>query len=141
MPRIGKEKQGRLWERYWGIRDDHRNGLAIPILWHLALRGDPTAMIELGSSFDTEGRIAQPFSQSGLAYRAWRAGSEIGAENLAVSAFNRRDLAGYRYWLARAARAKSYYVVRELRRFETRLPHENARLIRRKRPHRRYDFE
>jgi len=35
----GMSKRGRLWARYWGIRDDHGNGHRMPILRHLALVG------------------------------------------------------------------------------------------------------
>jgi hypothetical protein len=130
----------RLWHRYWGIRDNHQIGYAMPIIWHLALRRHPLAMTELGSTFDKPGRFADPFSQEGLAYRAFRLGHPAGAQHLAMNAFNRGDLGGYRYWLARAAKSGDGDAARELRRFELRLPHTNAALIGRKRPHRRSDF-
>ncbi|RYE97396.1 MAG: hypothetical protein EOO77_39120 [Oxalobacteraceae bacterium] len=133
-------KSEQLWSRYWGIRDDHQNGFAMPIVWHLALRRDPLALMELGSTFEKPGCIAEPFSQEGLAYRAFRHGYPNGAQHLAMNAFNRRDLTGYRYWLARAARAGDKDAVRELRRFEVRLPHTSARRIGRQRPHRPSDF-
>ena len=133
-------KQERLWSRYWDIRDDHHNGYATPIIWHLALRRDPLAMTELSSTFNKPGRIADPFSQEGLAYRAFRCGHRNGANHLAMNAFNRNDLGRYRYWLARGAKSGDADAARELRRFELRLPHMNARLIGRKRPHRRSDF-
>jgi len=72
------------------------------------------------------GRIAEPFSQEGLAYQAFRHGHPNGAQHLAMNAFDKRDLAGYRYWLARAAKSGDGDAVRELRRFELRLPHTNA---------------
>jgi hypothetical protein len=58
-----------------------------------------------------------------------------------MNAFNRGDMLGYRCWLARGARAGDRDALRELRRFETRLPHKNAARVRRRRPYRRYDFE
>jgi hypothetical protein len=58
-----------------------------------------------------------------------------------MNAFNRRDLSGYRHWLGQAARLGDHDAKAEHRRFETRLPHENAALIGRKRPHRTSDFE
>jgi hypothetical protein len=131
----------RLWDRYWSIRERPGNGYAVPILWHLALRRDELAMAELGTTFSKEGRMADPFSQSGLAYRAFRRGLRNGAQHLAMNAFNRGDLAGYRYWLARGAKVGDRDAQRELTRFETRLPHRAAYLIGRQRPHRRYDFE
>jgi hypothetical protein len=133
-------RQDRLWSRYWGIRDNHANGFALPIVRHLALRRDPLAMTELSSTFDRPGRIADPASQEGLAYRAFRCGHPNGAQHLAMNAFNRGDLGSYRYWLARGAGSGDADAARELRRFEVRLPYTNARLIGRKRPHRRTDF-
>lgn len=133
-------KRERLWARYWGIRDNHQNGHRIPILRHLALTGDSTAMVELGSELGRSGRIADRFSQSGLAYAAYRQGNPLGAQHLAMDAFNRNDLRGYRHWLNKAARSGDRDAGQELRRFELRLPHSNAALIRRKRPHRPGDF-
>jgi hypothetical protein len=133
------EKMNRLWEQYWKITDQHGNGYATPILWHLAFRGHTGAMTVLSSIYDREGRIAQPFSQAGLAYRAYRRGDPIGANHLAMNGFNRGNLACYRYWLARAARAGDKEALRELRRFETRLPHGDAKTIGRGRPWRSYD--
>ncbi len=134
------EKRDRLWARYWRIRDNYRNGLCMPILWHLALQRDVEAMLELSSVSDQVGRCADPFSSEGLAYRAFKAGSATAAQNLAMSAFNRNDLQGYRQWLAKAAMLGGEDEKRELKRFEIRLPHGNARKIGRKRPTRRYDF-
>jgi hypothetical protein len=131
----------RLWSRYWSIRDEHRNGYGLPILWHLALRGDPLAMTELGSTFDSAGRIADSFSQEGLAYRAYRRGSAMGAQHLAMNAFNRGDLGRYRLWLARAAGSGDRDAARELRKFELRLPHTRAARIGRKRPSRASDYD
>lgn len=131
----------RLGQRYWAIRDAHKNGYALPIVRHLALRGDALAMTELGSTLRTAGRRTQPFSQEGLACRAFRKGDPTGAQHLAMNAFNRGDLCAYRYWLARAARAGDRRALAELRRFELRLPHRNALKIGRKRPDRASDFE
>lgn len=128
------DKLDRLWERYWKITDQHGNGYATSILWHLALRRHTGAMTVLSSRLDREGRISDAFSQAGLAYRAFRCGDPIGANHLAMNGFNRRDLARYRYWLARAARGGDDDAFCELRRFETRLPHSDARAISRRRP-------
>lgn len=133
------DKLDRLWVRCWKIMDEHGNGHAIPILQHLALRGHVSAMTVLSSFADREGRIAEPFSQSGLAYRAYRRGDPIGAHHLAMNGFNRGDLACYRYWLSRAARAGDNDAAHSLRRFEVRLPHRDAKAIRRGRPFRSYD--
>jgi hypothetical protein len=129
----------KLWARYWGIRDQHRNGHRMPILWHLALRGDPIAMVELGNEFDQAGRLSNRFSQNGLAYAAYRSGLSLGAQHLAMNAFNRNDLHGYRHWLGKAASLGDREAKQELRRFELRLPHASAGSIHRKRPHRWYD--
>jgi hypothetical protein len=56
-----------------------------------------------------------------------------------MDAFNRRDLKGYRYWLRRHARFGDPDVVRELKRFELRLPHYAAAKIGRRRPYRAYE--
>ncbi|WP_267434609.1 hypothetical protein [Sphingomonas sp. GM_Shp_1] len=130
-------KMDRLWARYWGIRDNRRVGHRMPILWHLALRGDSNAMVELGSELAKAGRLADRFSQSGLAYSAYRKGNALGAQHLAMNAFNRNDLRGYRHWLNKAGRAGDREAVQELRRFELRLPHADAASIRRRRPYRR----
>ncbi|WBQ16596.1 hypothetical protein [Sphingobium yanoikuyae] len=133
-------KNDRLWDRYWGIRDNHKTGYAMPIIWHLSFQRDPLAMTELGSTFDKPGSLTNPFSQAGLAYRAFRRGHLTAAQHLAMNAFNGRDLHGYRYWLARAAKLGNVDAARELKRFELRLPHTNAALIGRKRPYRPSDF-
>lgn len=127
-------KIDRLLARYWRIRDDHGNGHATPILWHLALRGETSAMVLLAQAFASPGRLADPFSQSGLCYRAFRKGDPTAAQNLAVDAFNRGNLARYRFWIARAAALGDVDAAQELRRFELRLPHAKAGLSGRKRP-------
>jgi hypothetical protein len=134
-------KRDTLWRRYWAIRDDHANGYATPIMWHLALGHDTHMMVTLANSFPTSGRLADSFSQAGLCCRAWRLGYGTGAQHLAMNAFNTGDMRGYRTWLRRAANAGDKDSARELKRFETRLPHSNARCVRRERPYRKYDFE
>jgi hypothetical protein len=130
-------KVDRLWARYWGIRDGHHTGYRMPILWHLALGGDTLAMVELSSELSRVGRISERYSQSGLAYAGYRKGDPLGAQHLAMNAFNRNDLRGYRHWLSMAARLGDREAGEELRRFEVRLPHSAAASIRRKRPQRR----
>ena len=98
-------------------------------------------MVDLASTFPVPGRLADGFSQAGLCYRAWRLGYGYGAQHLAMNAFNTYDMHGYRTWLRRAANAGDKDSARELKRFETRLPHANARRVGRKRPHRKSDFE
>jgi hypothetical protein len=115
-------KHERLWARYWRIRE-RGGGRAVPILWHLALHGDRMAMTELSSTFARAGRLADRHSAAGLVYRAYRSGHATGAQHLAMDAFNRRDMSGYRRWLARAAKAGDQDATRQLRQFELRLPH------------------
>jgi hypothetical protein len=134
-------KSEALWRRYWAIRDDHANGLAAPISWHLALGRHAPMMVTLASTFATPGRLSDRFSQAGLCYRAWRQGYCYGAQHLAMNAFNTGDMHGYRLWLRRAANAGDTDAARELKRFETRLPHIGASRARRRRPYRKYDFE
>ena len=64
-------------------------------------------------------------------------GDANGAQHLAMDAFNRRDLTGYRTWLRRAAKLGDADCRAELRRFEIRLPHKTAFAIHRGRPLRR----
>ncbi|HZF41958.1 MAG TPA: hypothetical protein VEZ48_00945 [Sphingomonadaceae bacterium] len=64
-----------------------------------------------------------------VSYRAYRSGYATGAQYSAMSAFISANLAGYRHWLVQAGL------------FELRMPHRNARLIRRLRPHWRGDFD
>jgi hypothetical protein len=133
-------KRDRLWRRYWAIVDEHATGLSMPILWHLALGGDRAAMVMLASSFPFTGKLSDPFSEAGLCYRAWRAGYALGAQHLAMDAFNRGDMTGYRRWLCRAGQAGDVDAGREYTRFETRLPHSAARRVGRCRPLRACDF-
>ena len=128
-------KRDALWKRYWSIKHEHGCGLSEPIIWHLALGGDFSAMVTLADSFTAEGRISDRFSRAGLYYRAHKGGYEYAAQHLAMDAFNRGDLASYRYWLRRAVRLDPDHL-RQLKRFETRLPHQAAREKGRGRPYR-----
>ena len=89
-------------------------------------------MVTLANRFPAHGRLPDGFSQAGLCYRAWRLGYCYGAQHLAMNAYNRNDLHGYRFWLRRAANAGDADAVRELTRFETRLPRANASRVRRR---------
>ena len=131
-------KHEALWARYWSIKDDHGCGLYEPILWHLALGGDSSAMVALADTFADEGRIADRFSRSNLYYRAHRGGYACAAQHLAMDAFNRGDLKLYRHWLRRAVPFDPDNL-KQLRRFETRLPHQTARERGRGRPYRDND--
>ena len=56
-----------------------------------------------------------------------------------MNRFNANDIKGYRYWMLRAAAKGDAQSKFELRRFDTRLPHDNAFTIKRGRP--RYSNE
>jgi hypothetical protein len=130
-------KREKLWQRYWAITDNKANGLYEPILWHLALGQDYSAMTTLGDTFGSSGPISEPFSKLWLCYQADRGGYEYASQHLAMEAFNRGDLKGYRHWLRRHARFGDPEVMQQLKRFETRQPHSAAAKIRRRRPYRK----
>jgi TPR repeat protein len=140
-----RETAERLYQRAVDIREGNANGHWVPIMWHLALRRHPDAMIDLAHWFSEGNRLADlgaakdSFSAAGLYRRAWRHGHARAAQHLAMGCFNRRDLNGYRLWLRRAATAGDPDCRRELRSFETRLPHDAARDIGRQRPVQRRD--
>jgi hypothetical protein len=135
-----ESKADRLYLKALGIRYEHRIGLWMPVMWHLALRRHEGAMIELADWFSRDGGVISlgspwhGFSAAGLYRRAYKAGDARAAHNLAVSYFNQNDLARYRYWLRRAALAGDAGASNAVGRFETRLWHGAARKIRRIRP-------
>jgi TPR repeat protein len=139
-------KAERLYEKGLRIRERRSVGLWMPIMWHLAVRGHPDAMIELASWFSRDGSLKafgspdDGFSAAGLYRRAYRKGEARAAQHVAMSCFNRNDLAGYRRWLRLAARAGDEEAAHQLRCFETRLPHGAARKIGRGRPDQKRDF-
>jgi hypothetical protein len=133
----------RLFERAEAILDGNAVGLGEPVLWHLALRKFGPAMLELANRSTQTGtrrelgRTSDAFSPAGMTYHAWRQGEPNAAQNMAMGLFNAGDMAGYRLWMHKAARAGDTNALEELRRFETRQPHNLARRLRRLRPHRR----
>lgn len=144
METVGDDAyQDRLYLKALTIRHERRIGLWLPIMWHLALRGHAGAMTELadwfsdGNKAKAFGRLADPFSAAGLYRRAVKKGHSIAGFNAAMSCFNRNDMIGYRDWLRQAASAGDGDARDELRRFETRLPHSDARKVGRLRPDRR----
>jgi hypothetical protein len=132
--------EDRLYLKGLTIRHERSVGLWLPIMRHLALRGHTGAMVELADWFsgaDGAGEIGKACdvtSPAGLYRRAYRKGNAMAARNMAVSCFNRSDMAGYRRWLGLAARAGDAESAQELRYFETRLWHGSARKVRRLRP-------
>jgi hypothetical protein len=135
------DRQDNLWAHADLIQEGLENGLYIPILRRLALAGHVDGMVTLANCLPDAGKISEGFSRSGLLYRAFKRGSSTAAQNLAMDAFNRGYMQGYRLWLGRSARLGDKDSALELRRFETRLPHGDARAIGRRRPYRAYDFE
>lgn len=138
-----ESREDRLFRRAWLILDGKAPGFGLPILRHLALRGYGAAMLELANR-DTSGgqraelgRLSDSASPFGQFYRAYRGGADYAAQNLAMTFFNVGELARYRHWLHRAARAGDLDARAELRRFETRKPHRLAWQLRRGRPCRR----
>lgn len=137
--------EDRLYIRALTIRYEKHVGLWFPIMWHLALRGHTGAMIELadwfsnGNSAKEFGTPADNFSAAGLYRRAARKGDGRSALNAAMSCFNRNDMTGYRRWLRLATKAGSVEARQQLRAFEIRLPHGDARKIRRARSYQKRD--
>ena len=135
----------RLYLKALAIRYGRRCGLWMPIMWHLALRGYTDAMIDLADWFSTGdsarafGTPADAYSAAGFYLRAYRKGDARAAYNAAISCFNRNDMAGYRQWLHRAAKAGHADAGRELRCFETRKWHSAARKVGRLRPKQKRD--
>ena len=134
-----------LYIHAWNVRDRRTGGFWLPIIRHLALRGHTDAMIDLASWFSedngptTLGKASDPFTAAGLYRRAYRRGNVRAAQHMALSCFNRRDLAGYRSWLALGARAGDADAHRQRRYFETRLWHRVAHDIKRGRPEQKRD--
>lgn len=140
---IALTRDDRLFLRADAILERRANGHALPILRHLAQRRYPPAMLALArwhtQSGDPAaiGRISNPHSPAALMRGAHLLGDITAAQNLAMTLFHAGDLAGYRHWLGKAARAGDPDAGAELRRFEQRQPFPLARRVRRCRPLRR----
>jgi hypothetical protein len=136
-------KADRLYARADAIIERRANGLAMPILEHLALRRYTPAMLELARRATASGdpaalgRVSDTRSPAALMRRAHRLGDVTAAQNLAMTLFHAGDLAGYRRWLRQAARTGDTDAGVELSRFELRQPFPLARRVRRIRPLRR----
>jgi hypothetical protein len=135
----------RLYLRALAIRYERHVGKWLPTIWHLALRGHVGAMIELADWFSNEGSAdpfgtpADAFSAAGLYRRAYRKGDTRAAQHMALSCFNRNNMAGYRHWLGQGMKAGDAEAGQERRGFETRLWHANARKVHRLRPKQKRD--
>jgi len=139
------ERLDRLYLRAIEIRERRGIGLWLPIMWHLALRLYPAAMVELADWYNHDNRIgsfgaaSDTFSPAGLYHRAAFYGDARAAYNAAMSCFNRNDMSGYRRWLRQSAKLGDGAARLQVRKFELRLPHESARKIRRIRPNQKRD--
>ena len=112
--------------------DDHTAcGDAFPIWQSLAVQGVAGAQDYWGTVY-TDEREAICSPAVGLAWyrRAIARGSHLALYNLAISYRNQGNLAGYRIWLAKAARFDADFRL-ELRQFRTRFPHAVMRRWRR----------
>lgn len=133
----------KLYSRALAIQSGRANGLWEPIIWHLALRGYPPALVVLADWMTDSGpslMLLRPgshlFSAGNLYRRAWRDGDVLAAYNYALAYFNANNLGRYRVWLRRAAQTGDQSALQQLRAFDTRLPHRLARKIGRHRPRR-----
>lgn len=109
------------------------------LLLHLALLGHAVSIGKLGIMKSRQARRTGFRSAMWLNRRAARLGETWVVRNNALNRFNCGDMPGYRWWLHRAARAGDEESGEELRRFETRLPHETAAYVGRQRAHRKHD--
>jgi TPR repeat protein len=142
MTKRKSEADDELYVRAMDIRYGNARGLWLPKIRALALRGHADAMTELAdwlADSDDAGAAAKSFGAAYLYRRAYRKGEPRAAHNLAMTYFNRDDLAGYRTWIRNAGRAGDNAARAEAARFETRLPHKNAVRVGRLRPHQRRD--
>jgi hypothetical protein len=136
----------KMYARADAIQERRANGLWEPIFWHMAIRGNGLALLRLSDWHSRKGtraelgRFGDAFSPLGMMYRAFRKGERFAGSHMAMSYFNIGDLAGYRHWLAKAAKAGDDWSAAELKRFETRKPHGLAKKIGRLRPVRPSDF-
>lgn len=141
---MDEAKAERLYLRAAAILDRRSNGLAMPILRHLALRGHGwsnaiLADLSSGPDGNRPGLPSRQGSPAWLYRRAHRNGVDWALRNLAISHFNANKLRDYRFWLAQAARYGAEEAAVELRYFQLRQPHGAARKIGRHRPRQRHD--
>ena len=138
----------RLYARAIDIQERRANGLWVPIMRHLMLRGHDSAMIALGHWYtnandpDDLYGVGEPYTAANLYYRVWRRGgaeAARAAHSLAISYFNRGNMLRFRLWLRRGARLGDYSCQMYLKHFEARLPHAVAREIGRHRPEMKRD--
>ncbi len=138
-------RDDRLYLKALQIRYESGRGLWLPIMQHLALRGHPAAIREIAdwrAGTNDEAPFGKPSDANcaaGLYRRAYKSGDAIAANSAALSCFNRNDMLGYRRWLHYAANAGDRDSAKQLRHFETRLPHGRAKMIGRLRPPQKRD--
>lgn len=131
-----------LYQRCLSIREGLANGHWLPIVWLLALRGYPPAIIDLADWIsDAKASTLRPgsdrFSPGSLQRRAFQTGDPRAAHNLAMMHFQGNRLGMYRHWLRKAAQLGDEEAAMELSMFCVRLPYANSRKIRRLRPWRK----
>jgi TPR repeat protein len=121
-----------MFSRADAIQYHHAPGHWLPILQSLAVQGAAEAQIYLGDIHSDQrwrGMYSRP--QALFWYRrAIHQGHPTAMYNLAISYRNWGNMAGYRYWLARAA-AMNPDEKAELKRCHTRFPHDIMRRWRR----------
>ena len=117
-------------------------GFGEPKLWYLAMRGYGPALLSLAARYTSKGkraemgRLSDRFSPLGMMLQAFHQGERFAGQHLAMTYFNIGDMARYRHWLSRAAKAGDTQAAREARMFELRKPNTLARRLRRLRPDR-----
>jgi hypothetical protein len=136
-------QQQASWDRWFDratlILEGRANGLGTPVLRALALRGHKYSMHSLAAM------MCDPRSGAYDPVRGWALTrllarhypDSTSLENLATEHRNRNNMAGYRYWLTRAARIGDPEVERERRGFRTRFPYAIMRRWERYRPPRK----
>ncbi|OYY72330.1 hypothetical protein [Sphingomonas sp. 28-63-12] len=132
-------KHDRWLNRAVAILEGRANGMGMPVLRALTRRGHHAAMAELANrltspenseydlqrGLELERRLARAVPES------WIFG------NLSTTLRNHGDMAGYRRWLALAARTGDLDYIAEMGRFETRFPFPIMKRWGRYRPFRR----
>ena len=135
---MAEGKLDRMFARACAIEAGKANGLYLPNLRALARRKFSYGMLGFANWLDVMNpeRRRTAFL---MLREVSRMGHSLGAQNIAMSHFNRGNLAGYRQWLAKAARLGDENASLELRCFEVRLSHSAAFKIGRGRPSRKHE--
>lgn len=100
-------------------------GSIMPILWKLAVAGDPDGQTELArmlTAFEPDELPKNRVLAKRWLLRAAARGHSSARYNLAMTYRNAGRMGGYRYWLVRAAQIDPTES-EELKKFRTRFPH------------------